>query len=426
MKTVHRLERPGCGCGENEVGDGLLSLDEALARIAGKSDAVEEVETVPLKNARGRVLAEPVVSATLSPPFDNAAMDGYALAAGALEGDGPWVLPVGGCIAAGHVPGGAVRRGSAVQVLTGAPLPQGTDTVVMQEHVLREGERMVLRHRPDVGTHIRPAGEDMRPGQVIVEAGTRLGPREIAAAAAAGAGSLRVRRKLRVVILATGDELRPAGDPLSGGQIWDVNSPMLAAAIAAEDVEVTVSRHEGDALGPLKARLSCLSETADVIVTSGGVSAGAADLVRPAIASLGGETVFSGVAIKPGKPVVFGRLGKAFWLGLPGNPLAAFTTWMLFGNRLLERLAGVSAPRVLRRHVVTGMTLSHKPGRCELRLARLAGFDGVGREVILCPDVTNSARVSLLPQADGLVLIPADVESVSEGDLLEFVQFFES
>lgn len=425
MKTVHRLERPGCGCGENEVGDGLLSLDEALARIARKSVAVEEVEAVQLQHARGRVLAEPVVSATLSPPFDNAAMDGYALAASALEGEGPWVLPVGDCIAAGHAPGGAVRRGSAVQVLTGAPLPQGADTVVMQEHVLREGDRMVLRHRPDVGIHIRPAGEDMMPGQVIVGAGTRLGPREIAAAAAAGAGSLCVRRKLRVVILATGDELRPAGDPLAVAHIWDVNSPMLAAAIAAQDVEVAVSRHEGDALGPLKARLSCLAETADIIVTSGGVSAGSADLVRPAIASLGGETFFSGVAIKPGKPVTFGRLGKAFWLGLPGNPLAAFTTWMLFGNRLLECLAGVSVPRAVRRHVVAGTRLRHKPGRCELRLARLAGFDGLGREVILCPDVTNSALVSLLPAADGLVLIPAEVESISEGDLLEFVQFCE-
>lgn len=425
MKTVHRLERPGCGCGEDEVGDGLLSLDGALARIAGKSVAVEETEHVSLQHARGRVLAEPVVAIAMSPPFDNSAMDGYALAAGTLEGEGPWVLPVGDCIAAGHVPGDAVREGSAVQVLTGAPLPKGTDTVVMQEHVQREGDRLVLRRRPDVGTHIRPAGDDMMPGQVIVAAGTRLGPREIAAAAAAGAGSLRVRRKLRVVILATGDELRPAGDPLAGAHIWDVNSPMLAAAISREDVEVLVSRHEGDALGPLRARLSCLSETADVIVTSGGVSAGAADLVRPAISGLGGETVFSGVAIKPGKPLTFGRLGKAFWLGLPGNPLAAFTTWMLFGNRLLERLAGISAPRARRRHVVTGMRLSHKPGRCELRLARLAGFDGLGREVILCPDVTNSARVSLLPQADGLVLIPAEVESISEGDLLEFVQFFE-
>lgn len=425
MKTLHRLERPGCGCGENEAGDGLLSLDEALARIAGTSGAVEEVETVPLQRARGRVLAEPVVSATLSPPFDNAAMDGYALSAGALEGDGPWVLPVGGCIAAGHLPRGVVRRGTAVQVLTGAPLPKGADTVVMQEHVLREGGRIVLRHRPDVGAHIRPAGEDMMPGQVIMEAGTRLGPREIAAAAAAGAGSLRVRRKLRVVILATGDELCPAGDPLAGAHVWDVNSPMLAAAISGEDVEVLLARHEGDALGPLKARLAGLAETADIIVTTGGVSVGSADLVRPAMAALGGETVFAGVAIKPGKPVVFGCLGKAFWLGLPGNPLAAFTTWMLFGNRLLECLAGVSVPRAVRRHVVAGTRLRHKPGRCELRLARLAGFDGLGREVILCPDVTNSARVSLLPAADGLVLIPAEVESISEGDLLEFVQFRE-
>ncbi|WP_417766611.1 gephyrin-like molybdotransferase Glp [Stappia sp.] len=423
MKTLHRLERPGCGCGENEAGDGLLSLDEALARIAGTSGAVEEVEIVPLQRARGRVLAEPVVSSTLSPPFDNAAMDGYALSAGALEGDGPWVLPVGGCIAAGHAPSDVVRRGTAVQVLTGAPLPKGTDTVVMQEHVLREGGRIVLRHRPDVGAHIRPAGEDMMPGQVIMEAGTRLGPREIAAAAAAGAGSLRVRRKLRVVILATGDELCPAGDPLAGAHVWDVNSPMLAAAISGEDVEVLLARHEGDALGPLKARLAGLAETADIIVTTGGVSVGSADLVRPAMAALGGETVFAGVAIKPGKPVVFGRLGKAFWLGLPGNPLAAFTTWMLFGNRLLECLAGVSVPRAVRRHVVAGTRLRHKPGRCELRLARLAGFDGLGREVILCPDVTNSARVSLLPAADGLVLIPAEVESISEGELLEFVQF---
>lgn len=426
MKILHSLEQPGCGCGGHVAGDGLISLDEAFSRIEWVAEPVDGVEHVALHKARGRVLAEPVVASTMSPPFDNAAMDGYALDAGLLEGDGPWVLPVGGCVAAGYMPETVVGRGMALQVLTGAPLPKGADTVVMQEDVLREGDRIVLRRRPKPGSHIRPAGEDMVPGQVVVAAGARLGARDIAAIAATGTDTVRVRRRLRVAILTTGDELRATGDRLSAGQIWDVNSPMLAAAIAAEGIEVAISRHEGDQLATLKARLAYLAETADILVTTGAVSVGAADFLRPAFAGLGGETVFSGVAIKPGKPASFGRLGKAFWLGLPGNPLAAHATWMLFGRRLVERLSGVTPPRIRRRHVVAGAALRHAPGRCEVRLARLAGFDGMGREVVLCPDVTNSARVSLLPAADGLVLIPAEVETVSKGDLLEFVQFFEN
>lgn len=409
-----------CGC-DGETG--LLPLDAALARITRSVDAVAGTERVALREARGRVLAAPVAAQAMSPPFDNSAMDGYAVDAGALAGPGPWRLPVSERVQAGGAAAAPLRPGTAVRIFTGAPLPPGADTVVIQEDVEEADGAVVLRARPGRGLHVRRAGEDMAPGRTVLPAGRRLGGREIAVAAAAGQGSLCVRRPVRVALLVTGDEVRPAGAPLSAGQIWDVNTPMLAAAIAAEGADLTEVAHLPDDPGALADTLARVAREADLVVTSGGVSVGAADHVKPAVAALGGPPVFSGVAIKPGKPVSFGRIGDAFWLGLPGNPVSALVCWTVFGTWLAGRLAGEAAPGVARRHAVTDAALRHKPGRCELRPARLAGMDGTGREIVRCPEATHSAAVSCLAVSDGVVLIPADAEEVPEGGLVEFLPF---
>jgi molybdopterin molybdotransferase len=263
----------------------------------------------------------------------------------------------------------------------------------------------------------------MDKGTTILDKGQRLGPRDIAACAAAGAGIVRVRRKLRVALLVTGDEVRRAGGAREAAQIWDVNTPMLSASLAAAGAEIVASAHGADNLADLARQLGDMAAQADLVITTGGISVGEEDHVKPAFAALGGETLFSGVAIKPGKPLSCGRLGATHWLGLPGNPLSAFVTWQVFGMALIRGLTGAMARGPARRHVVTASTLRRKPGRCELRPATLTGFDAHGRELVEFDTGTHSGRVGHLPSADGLMFLPADAESLPAGSLVEFQPF---
>lgn len=314
----------------------------------------------------------------------------------------------------------------AARIFTGAPIPIGADAVVMQEDVLRDGDVIQLSGRPAAGLNIRRAGSDMAKGVTVLDKGRRLGPREIAACAGAGAGILRVRRRLRVALLVTGDEVRRAGGAREAAQIWDVNTPMLMAGLAGASVEIVASAHGVDNHAGLVRQLGDLAAQADLVITTGGISVGEEDHVKPAFMALGGETLFSGVAIKPGKPVSVGRLGKAHWLGLPGNPVSAFVTFQVFGTALIRGLTGEATAAPIRRHVVTATPIRRKPGRCELRPATLAGFDAQGREIVRFEDATHSARVGLLPLADGLMFLPADAERLPAGALVEFQPFCQS
>lgn len=426
MTIHHAIASPGCGCDRQDMLHSLVSIDEALARIAAHTRPVGRTEAVSLDSAGGRILAQPVRSRSMAPAFDNAAMDGYAIATSSLTGHGPWELRVVARVPAGQERSTLAAGGLAARIFTGAPVPDGADAVVMQEDVRRDGNVIHLARRPVAGLNIRLAGSDMAKGATVLDRGRRLGPREIAACAAAGAGILRVRRRLRVALLATGDEIRCAGGAREAAQIWDVNTPMLTASLASAGVEIVVSSHGADDLAGLVRQMGDMAVQADLVVTTGGISVGEEDHVKPAVMALGGETLFSGVAIKPGKPVSFGRIGTAYWLGLPGNPVSAFVTWQVFGMALLRGLTGEVAGVPTRRHVVTATGIRHKPGRCELRPAMLSGVDAHGREIVSFEDATHSARVGLLPRADGLMFLPADAESLPAGALVEFQPFCQS
>lgn len=426
MTIVPRLDSPGCGCDAISHVKGLISIDAALRVIGQTAHTVTGVETVTLAAAKGRVLAEPVRARANVPPFDNSAMDGYAIAARCLTGDGPWHLTVTERIAAGDSgcdTGRAIGPRHAARIFTGAPIPAGTDAVVMQEEVHRAGDRVTLTRRPATGQNIRRAGEDMCQGTEALARGRRIGAREIAVCAAAGQATVDIRRAVRVALMVTGDEVRQAGQGLAAAQIWDINTPALSATLSGANIDLVEVAHGADTPLALRAQLARLATAADLIVTTGGISVGEEDHVKPAITALGGDIQFSGVAIKPGKPVSFGTLGKALWLGLPGNPVSALVTWQVFGAAILRQLGGETGPRGTRRHVVLGHALHHTPGRCELRPARLAGYDALGREVAFCDDATHSARVAGLPQADGLLLIPSDTKTLPQGSLLEFQSF---
>lgn len=423
MSLVDAIMGPGCGCDDADLLHGLLSVDAALDALTGLARPVSESEPLTPGAARGRVLAEPLCACGPAPAFDNSAMDGYAINTADLSGDGPWMMAVTDRILAGDGRPRSLQRETAMRILTGAPLPDGADAVVMQESVRRDGNRIILRKRPAPGAHIRRVGEDMRAGDVVLPDGQYLGPREVAVAAAAGADELRVRRPVRAAILVTGDELRTLDKRPGRGRIPDVNSPMLRAALNVPSVRVIAAETGGDSLSGLADQLGRFGRSADIVITTGGISVGAADLVKPALELAGGRIAFSGVAIKPGKPVSAGHLGQAVWLGLPGNPLAAFTIWEIFGKPLIAQLAGARRTPSRRRHVVTASAIRHHPGRCEARLASLAGCDGLGREVVTAFGKTHSGRVGGLPDADGLVLLPAEAETLAVGSLLEFLPF---
>jgi len=425
--TIHQaIASPGCGCDSRDMLHSLVSIDEALARIAAHTPPVGQTEAVPLGSAVGRILAQPVQARAAAPSFDNAAMDGYAVATSTFAGPGPWDLRVVARVAAGQAGAAPLAGGEAARIFTGAPVLDGADAVVMQEDVRREGEVIRLSRRPAPGQNIRRAGSDMVKGATVLDRGRRLGPREVAACAAAGAGLLCVRRRLRVALLVTGDEVRRAGEAREAAQIWDVNTPMLTASLTSAGVEIVASAHGADSLAGIVCQLEEMAAQADLVVTTGGISVGEEDHVRPAVMALGGELLFSGVAIKPGKPVSAGRIGPAFWLGLPGNPVSAFVTWQLFGMALVRALTGERGGAPTQRHVVTASAIRRKPGRCELRPATLVGFDAQGREIVRFDQATHSARVGLLALADGLMLLPADAESLPTGALVEFLPFCQS
>ena len=425
--TLHRaIASPGCGCDRQDMLHALISIDEALARIAAHASPVSRTEAVQAGSALGRILALPVRSRSMAPAFDNAAMDGYAIATSALTRPGPWDLRVIARVPAGQDPAVVLDGVSAARIFTGAPIPTGADAVVMQENVIRDGDFIHLARRPVSGLNIRVAGSDMAEGATVLEKGRRLGPREIAACAAAGAGILRVRRKLRVALMVTGDEVRRAGGAREAAQIWDVNTPMLTASLACAGIEIVASAQGADNLAGLVHQLSEMAEHSDLVITTGGISVGEEDHVKPAVMDLGGETLFSGVAIKPGKPVSVGRIGKAHWLGLPGNPVSALVTFQVFGTALIRALTGEVTGAPARRHVVTGTAIRRKAGHCELRPATLAGFDAQGREIVSFEDATHSARVGLLSNADGLMFLPSDAECLPAGALVEFQSFCQS
>ncbi|MEO1139324.1 MAG: gephyrin-like molybdotransferase Glp [Pseudomonadota bacterium] len=422
MTIIERIEHQGCGC-DSLSQDQLLSVDEALGLIDRNVRPIDGAETVALHCAQGRVLVEAVRARGMVPPFDNAAMDGYAIHTSHLVGAGPWDLQVVDRIAAGQAPSERMARDTAVQIFTGAPVPDAANAVVMQEDVQKTATGIRLTKPVCPRTHIRTAGEDVMPGKITVPAGRKLTAREIAACAAAGHNHLTVWRALRVALLITGDEVCQVGLPRGAAGIWDVNTPLLQAAVASPAVEICAVHHAADTQNALRQQIATLAGMVDLIITTGGISVGEEDHVKPALAELGASITFSGVALKPGKPVSFGQVKGANWLGLPGNPLSAYVTWQLFGNTLCQALTGETCTHPIRRHVVLSNTLHHRPGRCEMRLARLCGHDHLGRECVSFASASHSGRVANLPEMDGLLFIPAEVDKLPAGALVEFQPF---
>src|SRR5580704_8071524 len=316
--------------------ESMLSFDEARRRLLERP-RLTGLERVPLAVAGGRVLAEALVAREPLPRFDHSAMDGYAVAAADLAGDGPWTLRVVGESAAGsETP--AFDRGTACRIFTGAPLPEGTDSVIMQEHAPREGDWIAVDRRPARGAHVRRAGEDLPRGEVALAAGTRLGPAQLALAAMLDRAEVVVSRRPIVTIVCTGDELRGAGESGIASSIPESNSAPVAALARQACADVRIAPIAKDEPVATLRAIEDAMRTTDLLVTIGGVSVGDHDVVRPALERAGVDLSFWRVAIKPGKPIAFGRGPHAAVLGLPGNPASAMVTFAVFGVPLLRAM----------------------------------------------------------------------------------------
>jgi molybdopterin molybdotransferase len=392
----------------------LLTLREAQDSILAHARPLQAEEVVTAL-AVGRVAAEDVRARVDLPPFPSSAMDGFAVRAGDL----PASLVVVGEAAAGSPAARPLRPGETIAISTGGVVPDGADAVVPVEYVVEHDNSVEFPSTVEVGSHVRPRGGDVAAGEVVVPAGTRVAAAQLGALAAAGVPSLRCVRRPRVVVVVTGSELAPLGAPLAPGQVYEANGVMLAAALAAAGAEVEqvppVADDEDAHRGALERGLS-----ADVLVTSGGVSVGAHDLVRQIEAELGVEEIFWRVAIKPGKPVSFGVRGETLVFGLPGNPVSALVGCELFVKPALRALQGLAEPRPRFEPGSLATPLARNEARDELVRAR-ARIDG-GRVVLEPLSGQESHMIARAAAADALVFVPRGAGLLAAGDTVSWLR----
>lgn len=400
---------------------GLLTVDEARARLLDLARPVGGVEQLAIRSALGRVLAEPVISTLDVPPYVNSAMDGYAVRGADLPTEGEVRLRVVGKAMAGAPSDRAVGKGECVRIMTGAMMPEGADTVLMQEAVRIEEETIVVGpgHRP--GENVRHKGEDMAIGDCVLEPGRRLLPADIGLLASLGIPEVRVRRRLRVAFFSTGDELVPLGRPLAPGQIYDSNRYTLHAMLTRLGVELLDMGIIPDDREAVRTAFRDAMTQADVVMTSGGVSVGEADYVKQTLDELG-EVDFWRMKMKPGKPLAAGRLGDALFFGLPGNPVSVMATFYQFVQPALLRMAGALPEEPLILKVRAAERLKKSPGRLEYQRGRLQrGADGEWE--VVSTGRQGSHVLTSMSRANCFIILPAESGDVAAGETVEVQPF---
>lgn len=402
---------------------GLLRLGEAVARITALARPIEEVEEVGLMAAGNRVLARTVISAVPVPPFDHSAMDGYAVRSGDCAGVPPFRLPLIGRIAAGDAASATLAGPGAVRIFTGAPLPPGCDAVIMQEHCVAEGGDILVQKAAFPGLNIRRAGEDVAAGAVILTAGTPLDARHVAIAAACGIAALPIRRRVRVAILSTGNELREPGERLDGGAIFESNRHMLHALLANRPVRVSDLGACSDDPDRLTEVLADAARTHDLVLTTGGVSVGEEDHLPAVLRRYCQQVEVLKIAIKPGKPLAAGRSEQAVTLALPGNPFSAMTSFLLLARPVLKRLCAVEGGGSGSRIAVAAFEDSQSRTRDEYVPVAIDGYDEGGRPQLRRIGKGGAARLRPLIEADGIARLPASSAHIRPGDTLAFLDF---
>jgi molybdopterin molybdotransferase len=384
-----------------------------IARMTGLA-GVLQTESVPLREALGRVLAHDIVSDRDYPPFDRSIRDGYAVRAADTHPNAQ--LNCVGELKAGHTPSISVSAGGCIQIMTGAPLPAGADAVVMIEHTSREGDSVKLDRAVKSGQHVVRKGSEQEAGRTVLAAGTRLGFAELAAAAQVGAAHPVVTRKPRVVVLSTGDEVVDFASTPGPFQIRNSNSVSLGAQIAMLGGEAVILGNANDSLEELRTKISA-GLGADALILSGGVSMGKYDLVEPVLGELGAEFVFDAVAIRPGKPVVFAICKGKPVFGLPGNPVSTMVTFDLFVQPAIDILAGAEARPLSFIEATLTAPLAEKPGLTHFLPARLTWRDD---SPDVCPIAwQGSGDVVAMAHANCLLVVPPERERIEAGQKVQ-------
>jgi molybdopterin molybdotransferase len=405
----------------------LLPVAEAERLIGARVNPVSGRDKVALRDALGRVLAADILAPVNLPPFDNSAVDGYAVRGEDIDGAREQRLAIVDRVAAGHAATHAVKAGEAIRIFTGAPMPPGADTVFMQEDCRVDGAHVVVPPGLSRGANRRLAGEDIRAGAVALPSGRRLAVQDIALAAALGFTAVEVTRRVRVALFSTGDEIAEPGSPLSGAALYDSNRYLLAAAVARFGAEVTDLGILRDEPKVLARAIAAAASDHDLVLTSGGVSTGEADYVRSAVESIG-RIVFWRVAIKPGRPVAMGvipaaaRGEAAAFIGLPGNPVAVFVTFVRVVRPLLLRFAGALPEPLVGMPARAAFSYKKRKGRREyVRVALRTGADGAIDAIKYPQD--GAGVLTSLTQTDGLAELGEDVTNVEPGATVGFLSY---
>jgi molybdopterin molybdotransferase len=402
-------------------GGPMMSVDEAVAIIAARVSPVPDIEAVALAAADGRVLAKDISAPFPLPPFTNSAVDGYAVRSGDLPQADEQAFPVVGRVQAGAPAQAPVAAGHAVRIFTGAPMPQGADTVFMQEDVRLDQGKVVLPAGLKPGANVRPAGEDIPAGHAALPSGRRLRPQDVALIAAFGLTHVDVRRRVRVAVFSTGNELVSPGTPRGAAQLFDSNRFMLMAMLVRLGCEVSDLGILGDDRAALAGALKRAADAHDLILTTGGVSTGEEDHVKAAVESVG-TLVLWRMAIKPGRPVAMGMIGGTPLIGLPGNPVASFVTFVHVVRPTVLALAGAAQQRLVPMPVRAAFTYRKKIARREYVRVNLRKADDGVLEAAKFPR-EGAGLLSSLVDTDGLVELGEDVTRVEPGQTVGFLGY---
>lgn len=411
--------KSGVGCGGHN--SKAMSLESALEAILGSVRPIEPTEEISPMEGLGRVLAEDIRSPFDVPGHTNSAMDGYAFRHGGGPSSGKMSLRLAGESFAGHPFSGRLQPGECIRIMTGAVVPDTADTVVMQEDVVEADGRAELNEVPHKGANVRPAGEDIRAGEVVLAAGRLLRAADLGMIASMGIAAFKVRRRVKVAYFSTGDELRPVGEPLEAGQIHDSNRYTLHGLLGQLGVDTLDLGIVKDDPGALRKALEKASTNADVVLTSGGVSVGEADYVTDMLAEVG-DVSFWQVAMKPGRPLVYGSLGNAVFFGLPGNPVSVMATFLQVVRPALRVISGASYEAPLRFDARAEHAIRKKPGRMEFQRGILRR-DTAGALSVRTTGHQGSGILRSMSEANCFIVLPADGGRVEAGEMVSVEPF---
>ena len=396
----------------------MLDVDVAAAKLGELIEPLRGTERVRVDAALGRVPAQDIIAPLSLPPFDASAMDGYAVRATELAPEGRKRLQVTDQSLAGHPASDTAGDGKAIRIFTGAPMPDGADSVVLQEDVTASAAAIEFEESVKVGQHVRPSGNDITKGDTLCQAGHRLTPYDLAWLAACGIGTVRVRRRVRVVLLSTGDELAEPGVPLGEAQIYDSNRFAMTRLLEGRGSDIIDLGCVPDDPDQIRAALEEAADIGDIIVTSGGVSVGDADHVRDLVAELG-SIDFWRIALKPGKPLAVGDIGGTPFFGLPGNPVSTIVTCLLFVAPAIDLLAGTAPSPPLAIPATLTEDVPHAPGRREYMRGIASYEEGALRVAINGNQGSN--RLATFSGANCLVIIPANAGNLPAGESVEIL-----